>query len=236
MTTVLLLCAARASGAPPLKSYGQLTSLQRRLVSPGSYQTLQRGPRGRDRAGVFLILTRRMERIGVTPAHVAGYALDRVDYSRQRFQMVLRRTDRRARSFRDIVQELAAPPGRAEAGGFFIDKPLALFHRGFTGGAREARRSYALQLGWSKDSGRVFVDMDKHNPRYGAASRLLHWTEIIGEKLTHYMRPDRLASRLGWQDYLYLHGNETHFKPKRGSRCRSRHPRQGPDRDPRQAP
>ena len=185
------LCAP-ALGAPRLRSYDKLSPLQRQLVSSERYRELLKG---RDRAGVFLILTRRMEKAGLRPAHLAGYRLHRVDYSRQRFQIILERSGSASGSIAHGV--------RAAGQRFRAEPPFAPFHRGFTEGAREARRHYALQLGWTPDGNKVFVDMDRHNPRFGRASRALHWFEVFGQKLTHYMRPERVARKQGWERYLY---------------------------------
>lgn len=191
----LALCApAPGVCAPPLRPYGELSGLQRQLVSSERYRELVSGPSGRDRAGVFLILTRRMETAGLRPADLAGYRLQRVDYSRQRFQIILSR----ATGSGDIARSVQAAGER-----FVSERPFALFHRGFTEGAREATRRFALQLGWTPDGSRVFVDMDRYNPRFGRASRALHWFEILGQKLTHYMRPEKVARAQGWEGYLH---------------------------------
>jgi len=192
-----LALSAPAPGvcAPPLRSYGELSGLQRKLVSSVRYRDLVSGPSGRDRGGVFLILTRRMEAAGLRPADLDGYRLQRVDYSRQRFQLILSRAERGSGSIARGVQ--------AAGKRFIAEKPFALFHRGFTEGAREATRRFALQLGWTPDGSHVFVDMDHYNPRFGRASRALHWFEILGQKLTHYMRPEKVAREQGWEGYLH---------------------------------
>ena len=192
----LALCApAPGVCAPPLRSYGELSALQRKLVSSERYRELVSAPGGRDRAGVFLILTRRMEAAGLRPTDLDGYRLQRVDYGRQRFQIILSRAEHGSGS---IARGVLSRGKR-----FVSEKPFALFHRGFTEGAREATHRFALQLGWTPDGGRVFVDMDRYNPRFGRISRALHWFEILGQKLTHYMRPEKVARRQGWEGYLH---------------------------------
>lgn len=150
-----------------LLTYGELSAGQRALLGPKGAETY--GRLSTDQRGVFLLLTRRMERAG---ADFSGLRLKDPETTLRRNRML----------FDNNPQGLARLRSSLEAGiqkGKFTQSPVfAPFHKGMSDwGVRENRQKWAMQLGIGPAG--AFVDVDRYNPNAGIIGKIGHLGEIV---------------------------------------------------------